>query len=279
MFTQNKRFFSDAAVATQDEPEPESIEDTNARIGVDTVFSKQKHAYVLTFPWNFDEIIDEFQAKYPEKTGFWSTYVKNSESLVEFNDLYRRFHQACALHDPEGIDAYCEPRLAQAVNESLDRIHFHGLDIEMANLTVTQPSIKVLKVEIAHGLNVDRDTNGNAEDWTTTESSFYGAPCTYYTPVKDERSIFDFLDETKKPYNVAVTALIESPMKLYVQNQNFSSILLGNDNDETVKNVVRFETNLRWSDLYDLVPTENKPEKRWKITDWNNLMNENKHFA
>ena len=41
MFAQNKRFFSDAAVATQnEEPEPESIEDTNARIGVDTVFSK-----------------------------------------------------------------------------------------------------------------------------------------------------------------------------------------------------------------------------------------------
>ena len=126
----------------------------------------------------------------------------------------------------------------------------------MANLTVEQPSIKVLKVEISHGLNMDRETNGNAEDWTTSESSVLGAPCTYYTPVKDESSIFDFLDsDEKKPYNVAVTALIESPMKLYVQNQNFSSILLGNDNNEMVKNVVRFETNLRWSDLTDVIPT------------------------
>ena len=40
------------------------------------------------------------------------------------------------MHDAEGIDVNCEARLAQAVNESLDRIHFHGLDIEMANLTV-----------------------------------------------------------------------------------------------------------------------------------------------
>ena len=40
MFTQNKRVFSDAAVAVPDEAEPESLEDTNARIGVDTVFSK-----------------------------------------------------------------------------------------------------------------------------------------------------------------------------------------------------------------------------------------------
>ena len=106
-----------------------------------------------------------------------------------------------------------------------------------------------------------------------------GASTTYYTPVNGERSIFDWLDEDYKPYNVAVTALIESPMKLYVQNQNYSSILLGNDNSEMVKNVVRFEANLRWSDLVDVLPTDNKPEKRWKITDWNNLMNENKHFA
>ena len=71
------------------------------------------------------------------------------------------------MHDGEGIDLNCEGRLAHAVNESLDRIHFHGLDIEMANLTVI-PSIKVLKVEIAHGLNVQRDSNGNAEDYTTS---------------------------------------------------------------------------------------------------------------
>ena len=212
-------------------------------------------------------------------TSFWPKFVTNSDSVTEFNILFRKFHQACAMHDREGIDVNCEPRLAQAVNESLDRIHFHGLDIEMANLTVEQPSIKVMKVEISHGLNVDRDTNGTADDYTTSESSVLGAPCTYYTPVKDERSVLDWLDEDHKPYNIAITALIESPMKMYVQNQNYSNILLGNDNAEMVKNVVRFETNLRWTDMVDLLPTQNKPEKRWKITDWNNLMNENKHFA
>lgn len=182
------------------------------------------------------------------------------------------------MHDRKGIDVNCEGRLAQAVNESLDRIHFHGLDIEMANLTVNQPNIQVLKVEIAHGLQVDRASNGTAEDYTISQSSLLGAPTTYYTPVKDERSIFDFLDYDHKPYCIAVTALIESPMKLYVQNQNYSSILLGNDNDEMVKNVVRFETNLRWTELTDVLPTDNKPEKAWVITDWNNLMNENPYF-
>ena len=101
-------------------------------------------------------------------SSFWPRFVNNSRSIDEFNILFRKFHQACALHDPRGINTYCEPRLAQAVNESLDRIHFHGLDIEMANLTVNQPSVKVLKVEIAHGLNLDRDSNGKAEDYTTS---------------------------------------------------------------------------------------------------------------
>lgn len=58
------------------------------------------------------------------------------------------------------MEYVCEGKLAQAVNESLDRIHFHGLDVEMANLTVEQPSIQVLKVEIAHGVSLERAKNG-----------------------------------------------------------------------------------------------------------------------
>ena len=63
------------------------------------------------------------------------------------------------MNDQAGIHATCEGKLAHAVNQSLDRIHFHGLDIEMANLTVEQPSIKVLKVEISHRLNIERSKN------------------------------------------------------------------------------------------------------------------------
>lgn len=105
-----------------------------------------------------------------------------------------------------------------------------------------------------------------------------GAPCTYYTPVNDQRDWSDHIDGAHKPYCVAVTALIESPMKLFVQNQNYSKILLGNDNEELTKNVVRFEANMRMSELFDVLPTINKPPRYWKITDYNNLMNENPLF-
>ena len=54
--------------------------------------------------------------------------------------------------------------------------------------------------------------------------------------------------------------------------------MLGNDNEELAKNVVRFEANLKWSELLDVLPVMNKPPRGWKITDFNNLMNENPMF-
>lgn len=42
--------------------------------------------------------------------------------------------------------------------------------------------------------------------------------------------------------------------------------------------MVRFECNLRWQDLTDVLPTMMKSPKNWVITDFNNLMNENPYF-
>jgi len=90
--------------------------------------------------------------------------------------------------------------------------------------------------------------------------------------------MFDWMEVDHRPYVVAVTALVESPMKLYVQNQNYSKVLFGSTDEEQVKNVVRFEANLRWTDFFRMMPTENKRPQQWKITDFNNLMNENPLF-
>ena len=89
-----RNFSTEGAVATQEEPQEESLADINARIGVDSTFSKQKHAYVLTFPWNFDEIIEEFSARHRPMAdnSFWSKFVVNSRAIDEFNILFRKFH-------------------------------------------------------------------------------------------------------------------------------------------------------------------------------------------
>lgn len=68
-------------------------------------------------------------------------------------------------------------------------------------------------------------------------------------------------------------------MKLYVQNQNYSAVLFGSADEEIVKNVVRFETNVRWLDVFKVLNVENKKELGWKITDFNNILNENPYFT
>lgn len=42
--------------------------------------------------------------------------------------------------------------------------------------------------------------------------------------------------------------------------------------------MVRFEANVAWGDMYSLLPVNNKASLKWKITDFNNLMNENPYF-
>ena len=109
-----KRGFADAALQQAKTTEGDSIEAMNNRIGVDTQFSEQKHAYVLTFPWNFPEIIDKFERN--RAAAYWPIFVQNSRAVVQYNNLFRVFHQSCALNDQEGIKATCEGRLAHAVN-------------------------------------------------------------------------------------------------------------------------------------------------------------------
>lgn len=71
------------------------------------------------------------------------------------------------------------------MSESLQRIHFHGLDIEMANLTVEQPRMKLVKVEVSHGVSIERSRNQPASEYNIHKSSLLGAPLTTYIPKND----------------------------------------------------------------------------------------------
>ena len=112
----------------------------------------------------------------------------------------------------------------------------------------------------------------------------FGAKWNTYAPkndLKDSRHFLDVLQaDSHRPFLLQLTCLIESPMKLYVLNQNYSSVLFGSDDQETVKNVVKFEANLRWFDLINLLPVNNKKTLGdWRITDFNNVLNENPLFV
>ena len=45
-----------------------------------------------------------------------------------------------------------------------------------------------------------------------------------------------------------------------------------------VKNVVRFEAQFKWLDLCKIINVDNKAPQHWKITDFNNVLNENPYF-
>ena len=76
--------------------------------------------------------------------------------------------------------------------------------------------MRVLKAEVSHGLHVDRSKNLGRNDYTVSQSQLFGAKMQTYIPKNDERSFLDHLDQNYKPYCVAITMLIESPMKLFV---------------------------------------------------------------
>ena len=67
------------------------------------------------------------------------------------------------------------------------------------------------------------------------------------------------MDTNYKPYLIAATVLIDSPMKLHVKNQNHSAVLFGSTDEEQVKNVVRFEAQVRSLELFKILNVANKP--------------------
>ena len=132
------RSFSTSVAATHKPAGERSIREHQDIVGADLLFNENKHSYVLTFPWNFQEVISQYESSYrPMSTSaFWHKFMVNSRAIVDFNNLLRDFHQSCAIPDQDGLNRICEPKLAYVTGESIKRIHFHGLDIELANLTV-----------------------------------------------------------------------------------------------------------------------------------------------
>ena len=89
-----RHFSADLEVKKEEMPEEVDIEAQRKRIGIDMQFSQQKHAYVLTFPWNFPEIISDFEHDYRgvAANSYWHKFVFNNNAKLEFNYLFREFH-------------------------------------------------------------------------------------------------------------------------------------------------------------------------------------------
>ena len=133
-------------------------------------------------------------------------------------------------------------------------------------------------------MKLDRSKNLQLKQYNVAKNhDIFGAPWkTYSSTESDQRDALDALwPDSHRPYLVQVTCLIESPMKLFVMNQNYTKVLLPVefDEDAMVTNVVKFEAELRWFDFFNLLPVENKKQiGEWRISDFNFTLNENPLF-
>ena len=55
-------------------------------------FNENKHGYILTFPWNFEEVISEYEHGHRTMEGYWPKFMVNTGSVNDFNNLFREFH-------------------------------------------------------------------------------------------------------------------------------------------------------------------------------------------
>ena len=173
------------------------------------------------------------------------------------------------------METFVESRLQSYLENSIGQISYHGLDLEMANLTVKQPKIEILDVELTHGLPLDAKDRLPREEYDVTEDTFLGAKCTTYSQKNGRKhGILDNLNTEYKPYVLTTTPLIQSPMKLFVWNQNRTAVLFGNQEPDLASNIVKFSVALRLNDFKSVLPIPNKPRliDDMIITDFNNVM-------
>lgn len=115
------------------------------------------------------------------------------------------------------------------MRKSLGNIHKHGMDIEMANLRVKSDRINILKVDLTHGLPLNRLERHAISNYDVVKEDLFGAPLTrYHLKGTKPHSLLDNLLTDYRPYTLAVTVAMQSPMKLFVWNQNRSAVIFGN---------------------------------------------------
>jgi len=130
-------------------------------------------------------------------------------------------------------------------------------------------------MKIYKNLFIDRRLNGDFSKQMFTKIPTGLAPLV----IVKEKGIDYSLALNKKPFILATTMLIRTPMKLNIWNQNHSKEFKINE-EKINEYVVRFETQMTYSDFTWILPTQNKPSrnKDTKITDFNNVLRGNPYF-
>ena len=91
--------------------------------------------------------------------------------------------------------------------------------------------------------------------------------------IGEDKSFFD----NNKPIILSSILKIKTPMKLVIYNQNYSKKIFGKNENDDMEYVIKYETELSYSDMCWITPTVNKNSRlrQTRIVDFNNVLNGN----
>lgn len=244
------------------------------KIGTDLYLNQEKLNTIENSGFYFNELDQRINFTTKGMTNWRLNYLKNMRLLEDYDNIFREFLQNCARFDTYGIDLNCEPRLAEMIKIKLRELKKFSFNLEVNTIKIRQ-SYKILRMEIFKNINIDRSLNTDFD-----QKSFSNFNMGLGNMVVANQKGEDYsLAQNQKPFVLACTMLVQSPMRLAIFNQNLSKEFKLRD-EEVLDYVVRFETEMNYSDFTWILPTQNKPSrmKFTKITDFNNVLRGNPYF-
>lgn len=232
------------------------------KVGADLVLPSDVNSKVCRSGVIFNTFHD-----FPKTTGGWYlNYLKNMGLIRDYESVFRDFLQSIARKDDNYLDLVSESRLADHIIEQLNHIRKAGYIIDLENLKIKQ-EYEVADWSVYKNLRIRREENPS-----NFRFEKYGKLSIARVDGED-KSIYDNI----RPFILSSLMKVKTPMKLSIFNQNFSAKLYGKGINESLEYLVKFETELNYSDFLWILPTVNKPSRarRTRITDINNVLEGN----
>ena len=245
------------------------------KLGIDLYLNSHKLSVIENSGFYFIDQENQLNLSVNSQEGWRLKYLKNMNLLQIYDDIFREFLQNCAKLDNFGLDLNLEPRFANFIKFKLYELKRFGFNLEVNTIKIRQ-NYKILRMEIYKNLSIDRSQNSEFSKYKFNKINLGLAPMV----VANEVGVDNSLAMNKKPFILATTMLIQSPMRLAIFNQNLSKEFKIKDK-EVLDYVVRFETEMNYSDFGWILPSQNKPSRMnvTKITDFNNVLRGNPYFT
>ena len=248
------------------------------KVGADLFLTHESKQTFLKTGLRFEDVnTDLNQYNLKTTTGLRLTYLKNQLLLQDYDTVLREFFQATAQLNSKGLKLNLEPRFLDYFLYHIDPIKNAGYQIDIENLRIKQ-KYKILRLELFKNLKMNRFDNRPYKNYRFDFEKFNPlAPLCVATELGEDKTYF--LND--RPYILAATMLVETPMNVVILNQNRSKKLYAGNEGKDNAYVVRFESEFNLNDLFWILPTQNKPSRlrSTRIADFNNILRGNPFFT